>query len=198
MAKVNSIPECGVNFSDTLSACDTCKIIKSTLQKHRKTPRPNLSSERIKLVSTDLLGYAYMAQYTDHHSRVNASSFIEEACSRTTNSRLGHFTSKSASAGPITPRISETAVRCRFAVHQGCRNGQNKPSGICFGTQHLRATYGLTTSGRMQTSSARRSTTSARRTPSKLQHLEVATTAPARKTAFDHRDCLVNYLRQPL
>ena len=42
-----------------------------------------------------------------------------------------------------------------------------------------------------------RSTTSARRTPSKLQHLEVTTTAPARKTAFDHRDGLANYLRQP-
>ena len=47
------------------------------------------------------------------------------------------------------------------------------------------------------TSSARRLTTSARRTPSKLQHLEVATTAPVCTAAIDHRDCLVNYLRQP-
>ena len=39
-----------------------------------------------------------------------------------------------------------------FAVHQqGSRNRQNKPSNTYFGTQHLRATCGLTTSGRMQT-----------------------------------------------
>ena len=29
-----------------------------------------------------------------------------------------------------------------------------------------------------------------------FKHLEVATTAPARKTALDHRHCLVNYLSQ--
>ena len=61
VAKVKNIPECRVKFSDTSPACDTCKINMSTQQKHRKTSRPNLSSERIKLVSTDLLGYAYMA-----------------------------------------------------------------------------------------------------------------------------------------
>ena len=44
---------------------------------------------------------------------------------------------------------------------------------------------------------AGRSTTSARRTHSKLQHLEVATTGRARKPAFDLRDYLVKYLRQP-
>ena len=79
MAKGKNITVCGVIFSDTLSACDTCKINKSTQQKHRKTSRPNLPSERIKLVSTDLPGYAYMAKFTDNHSRVKAASFIEES-----------------------------------------------------------------------------------------------------------------------
>ena len=79
MAEVRNIPECGANFSDTLSACDACKIIKSTQQEHRKILRRTLSSEHIKLVSTDLLGYADMAKYTDHHSRVKRGSFIEEA-----------------------------------------------------------------------------------------------------------------------
>ena len=49
MTKVKRIPECGVIFSDPLSACATCKIKMSTQQKHGKTSRPNLSSERIKL-----------------------------------------------------------------------------------------------------------------------------------------------------
>ena len=87
MAKVKNIEECGANFSDTLSVCETCKINKSTQQKHPKTSRPDPSSERLKLVSTDLLGpvtpkaigeYAYMAKYTDHHSRLKAVYFIEK------------------------------------------------------------------------------------------------------------------------
>ena len=64
--------------SDALSACDTREINMSTQQKHRKTSRPNLHNERTKLVSTDLLGYANMAKYADHHSRAKTSSFIEE------------------------------------------------------------------------------------------------------------------------
>ena len=76
MAKVQNVADCGVNLTYTLSACDTCKINVSTQQKHRKTSRPNLSSERIKLVSADLIGYVYMAKYTDHHTRVKAASFI--------------------------------------------------------------------------------------------------------------------------
>ena len=88
MAKVKNIAECEVHFSDTLSAFDTCKINKSTQQKHPKASRPDPSSECLKLVSTDLLGpvtpkaiggYAYMAKYTDHHSRVKPDPFIEEA-----------------------------------------------------------------------------------------------------------------------
>ena len=75
IAKVISIAECGVHFSDTLSACEACKMNKSTQQKHPKTSRPDPSSERLKLVSADLLepvtpktvgGYGYMAMCTDH------------------------------------------------------------------------------------------------------------------------------------
>ena len=86
MAKVKNIAECVVKFSDTLSACETCKINKSTQQNHPKTSRPGPSSERLKLVSTDLLGpvtpkaigeYAYMAKYTDHHSRLKAVYLIK-------------------------------------------------------------------------------------------------------------------------
>ena len=47
---------------------------------------------------------------------------------------------------------------------------------------------------KLSATSARRSTNSGRRTPSELQHLDVATTAPPRKTAFDHRDCIVIFL----
>ena len=38
------------------SGLDTCKINKSTQQNHPKTARPDPTSERLKLVSTDLLG----------------------------------------------------------------------------------------------------------------------------------------------
>ena len=70
IAEVKNIPECGAFFSDTLSPCDTCKIIKSTQQEHRKMLRPNLSSQHAKLMSTDLLGYADVAKYSDDHSTV--------------------------------------------------------------------------------------------------------------------------------
>ena len=79
MAEGKNIRECGAKYSNTLSACDTCEIINSTQQKHRKMLRPNFSSEPTKLVSTDLLGYTDMAKYTDDHSRLKSGSFIEEA-----------------------------------------------------------------------------------------------------------------------
>ena len=90
MAKVENISDCGVIFSDALSACDTCKINKSIRKKKSETSRPDLSSQRLQLVSTDLLGpvtpkaiegCAYMAKHTDHHSRLRAASFIEEPLS---------------------------------------------------------------------------------------------------------------------
>ena len=61
--------------------------------------------------------------------QVKSSLLHRRATFRSTNSRLGHFLSKSASAGPSMPILSKTAVRGRFAVHQGCWNVQNKSSG---------------------------------------------------------------------
>ena len=87
MAIVKNIAECGRSFSDTLSASYTCKINKSTQQKHAKTSRLDPSSERVEPMSTDFLGpvtpkeiggYAYMAKFTDHYSGVEADFFIEE------------------------------------------------------------------------------------------------------------------------
>ena len=46
MDKAKNIAECGVHFSDTLSAYETCKINKSNKQKHPKTSRPDPFSER--------------------------------------------------------------------------------------------------------------------------------------------------------
>ena len=86
MKRVKSITECGVDFVDTLSACETCKINKSTQQNHPKTANKNKIIERLQLVSTDLLGpvtplaiggYRYMAKYTDHRSRLKAIYFIK-------------------------------------------------------------------------------------------------------------------------
>ena len=60
-------------------------------QKHPEKPphtsRPDNTSERFKVVSTDLLGpvtpkaigsYSYVAKYTDHHTRLKAVYFIEK------------------------------------------------------------------------------------------------------------------------
>ena len=201
MAEVRNISECGGNSSDTLSACDTCNIIKSTQQEHRKILRPNLSSEHTKLVSTDLLGYADMAKYTDHHSRVIRGSFIEEA------------PSFQPTADPAT---SQVRARQLALQRQGSRKQQSDNVSQYTSSRALRMdktnrqvsisvsnTYVQPMASpqakkfKPSATSARRSTTSARRTPSKLQHLEVATTALARKTACDHRDGLANYLRQP-
>ena len=88
-----------------------------------------------------------MEIYIDHHSRVNEASFIEEPPTVLLPADSGHFSSKSALAGPTMP----AAVRGRLAVHWDCQDGQNKPSGVYFGTQHLRPSCGLTTSETVQT-----------------------------------------------
>ena len=76
----------GVHSTDSFSACHTCKINKSTEQNHPRISRPDETSERLKLVSTDLLGpvtpkpvgdYSYMVKYTDHHTRLMAVYFVE-------------------------------------------------------------------------------------------------------------------------
>ena len=51
MAEVKNIPQCGVNFSDALSACDTCKIIMSTQQEACLEPCRFI-------FAFDLLGYS--------------------------------------------------------------------------------------------------------------------------------------------
>ena len=193
MAEVRNIPECGVNFSDTLSACNTCKIIKSTQQEHRKTLRPNLSSERIKLVSTDLLGYAYMAKYTDHHSTVKEASFVKEPPSIL----------PTADSAASQVRACQLALQCQGSPKQQFdtvsqytsralrMDKTNRP--VSFSVPNTYAQPMASPQAeecKPSATSARRSTTSAQKTPSKLQHLEVATTASARKTTFDHRDCL--------
>ena len=200
IADVRNIPECGANFSDTLSACDTCKIMKSTRQEHRKILRPNLSSENSKLVSTDLLGYADMAKYTDHHSRVKRGSFIEEAPS----------VQPTADSATSQVRARQMALQRQGSPKQQFDNVSqytsralrmdktNRPVSISVPNTYAQSMASPRAEEcKPSATSAGRSTISAQRTPSKLQHLEVETTAPARKTAFDHRDCLVNCFRQP-
>ena len=197
-----------VIFSDTLSACDTCTINKSTQQKHPKISRPDPSSERLKLVSTDLLGpgtpkaiegYAYMAKYTDHHSRLREASFIEEPSSvlLTADSATSHV------------RVRQPALQCQYSPKQQFEvvseytmavgiDKINPPASISVPNTYAQPMASPQAyECKPSATSARRSKTSARTTPSKLQHLKVATAAPARKTAFHHRNCLVNCLSQP-
>ena len=199
MVEVRNILECGANFSDTLSACDTCKIIESTQQENRNILRPNLSSEHIKQVSADLLGYADMGKYTDHYSGVKRGSFIEEAPS----------VKPTADSATSQVRAHQLALQRQGSPKQQFDNVSQYTSTALRMDKKNRSVSILVSNTYAQSmaspqaedckplgTSARRSTTSARGTTSKLKHLKVATTAPARKTAFDHRDGLVNYLGQ--
>ena len=149
---MRNIPECGANFSDTLSACDTCKIIKSTQQEHRKILRPKLSSLHTKLVSTNLLRHADMARYTDHHSRAKRGCFIEEASSvqstadaATSQVRARQLTlHRQGSPKQQFDNVSQYTSRVSEWSKQTVRYVSRYPT-------PLRAIYGLTTSGRMQT-----------------------------------------------
>ncbi|CAB1109566.1 unnamed protein product [Ectocarpus sp. CCAP 1310/34] len=75
----------GVHLRDSFSACGTCKINKSSQQNHPKIANMDGITERLQLVSTDLLGpispsaiggYNYMAKFTDHATRLKAVYFI--------------------------------------------------------------------------------------------------------------------------
>ena len=143
-----------------------------------------------------------MAKYTDHHSRVKASSSIEEPPSVLPTADLA---TSQVRARRLTlqrqgyPKQQfETASQYTMAVGMDKIDRPVGPVSISVPNTYAQP-MASPQAGECKPSatSARRSTTSARRTPSKLQHLEVATTAPARKTAFDHRDCLVIFLRQP-
>ena len=79
--------ESGVNFTDSLSPCYTCKTNKSTQSNCPRKSRPDNTSERLKLVSTDLPGpvtpkaiggYTYMAKCTYHYTWLKAVYFIEK------------------------------------------------------------------------------------------------------------------------
>ena len=138
-------------------------------------------------------GYAYMAKYTNHHSRLRAASFIEQPPSIL----------PTADSAPSQARARQLALQCQDSpkqqfevVSQHIRavvmDKINPPVFISVpNTYAQRMVSQQAEECKRSATSARRSTTSARRTPAKLQHLEVATTAPARKTAFNHRECLV-------
>ena len=189
MAKVENIPECGVNLSDTSSAFDTCKINVITLKKPRKTSQPNLSSERIKLVSTDLLGY-YTAKYTDHHSGVKASSYIEKPPSNLPTSDLATSQVKARQLalqrkGCLKQRFETDSQYIRVVG----TDKMNRPLSISVRNRYAKPLASPQGEEfKPSPTSVRRSTTSARRTSIKLKHRKLATTALARKTAFDNRD----------
>ncbi|CAN0058642.1 unnamed protein product [Sphacelaria rigidula] len=79
MRRIMNTPATGVKFTGALSFCDTCMLNKSTQQNHPKTADFSSVTERLQLVTTDLSGtitptalggYRYMAEFTDHCSRL--------------------------------------------------------------------------------------------------------------------------------
>ena len=79
-----NITETRVNFTDSLTACDICKINKSTKQPIRKAGK-NEITERFQLVSMEFLSpvipvsrgnYRFMAKYSDHYTKFKAVYFI--------------------------------------------------------------------------------------------------------------------------
>lgn len=83
MLGVKAIQGAGVDFTNSITACDTFRINKSTQRKHSKKTSSSNIIERLQLVSTDLLltpaairGYKYMAKYTDHYSRLKPVYFV--------------------------------------------------------------------------------------------------------------------------
>ena len=80
-----NIAETGVNFTDSLTACDICTINKGAKQPTRNKPGKTEITERLQLVSTDLLGpvtpaargiYHFMAKYSNHFTKFKAVYFI--------------------------------------------------------------------------------------------------------------------------
>ena len=134
----------------TLYQC--VKRAKSTGALNRNIPKHRglTFGERLKLVNTDLLGYAYMAKYTDHHSRVKSSSFIEEPSSVLPTAELA--TSQTI-ARQLALQRQGSMKQQLYTVSQYTRvvgiDINNRLVSIRY--QHLRATYGLTKSGKMQT-----------------------------------------------
>ena len=157
MAKVQNIAGCEVILSANLSACGTCTTTKSTRPKCRKTSRPDPSSERLKLVSTQLLRpvmpkeigrYVYTRKLCRRSQQGESSLLHRRAASRFTNSRLGHFSSTSASgADPTLRRFSKPAqFEVVLKYIKAFRTKNKKHTCIYFSTHHLCETYGLTIS----------------------------------------------------
>ena len=140
------------------------------------------------LVGIDLLGYAYTAKYSGHHSRVKASSFIEEPPSvlQTVDSATFQVRARHLALQ------RQGSPKHNFAsVWQYTRSvGMDKKKTPVFisvpNTYAQPMASPQAEESKPSETSARRSITSARKTHFKLQHSEVATTAPARKTAFDY------------
>ena len=144
-------------------------------------------------------GYAYMVKYTDHHSRLRAASFIEEPPSVLPTADLATSQVRArqlALQGQNYPKQQfEVVSEYTRAVGMDKTNPPvsiSVPNTYAQWPHHERKNANLPRplleDQRLQDGEL---------TPSKLQHLEVVTTAPACKTGFDHRDCLANYLRQP-
>ena len=56
MRRVMNKPETRVNFTGSLSSCDTCMINKSTQKNHPKISESTSVTGRLQLVTADLLG----------------------------------------------------------------------------------------------------------------------------------------------
>ena len=143
-----------------------------------------------------------MAKYTDHHSRVKAYSFVEEPPSVLPTTTSVSATSQVRARQLALQRQGSPIQQFDSVLQYTSRalrlDKRNRPASISVPNTYARPMASPQAEEcKPSATSAERSTTSARRTPLKLRHLEVATTAPARKIAFDHRDCLENYLRQP-
>ena len=85
MQAARNIAARGVNFIDSLTACDICKINKSSNQPIRTKQGKTEITESLQLISADRLGpvsplargnYWFMAKYADHYTKFNAVYFL--------------------------------------------------------------------------------------------------------------------------
>ena len=81
MQAARNITETGVNFTDSIVACNVCKIKKGTKQPIHNKPDKTEIPERLQLFSTDLLGhvtptargnYRFLVKCSDHYTKFKA------------------------------------------------------------------------------------------------------------------------------
>ena len=86
LTRISNTVGSGVQFTDSLTACSTCRIQKSTQAAHPKTADRGAVTQRLQLVCTDLLGplhppaigdFSYMAKFTDYSTRLKAVYFLK-------------------------------------------------------------------------------------------------------------------------